>query len=188
MDYINKAKEDKLNSFVTIVDSINEGTPFVVKDNISTKDILSTGSSNSLKDYIPFFDATCITKLKDKGYLVLGKTSLDELGVTKDGSNNLTGNILNFNDNKRVSLGGDVNAVSSNIVPFAISSDTDGTLRKSAVYSGLVGYKPTYGLISRYGLFANASSLDTIGVITKSVKEAANITNIIKGQIGRAHV
>ncbi|MDD4187459.1 MAG: amidase family protein [Bacilli bacterium] len=187
-----KAKNSNLNAFVTIIndakvedkDLVLSGIPYVAKDNFSTKGILSTASSNSLKDYIPFFDATAIKKLKETGAVNIGKTVMDELGMGETGTTGHTGAVKNPWDNERITGGssaGSCAAVAAGIVPFALGSDTGGSIRKPSSYCGVVGYKPTYGMISRYGLFALASSFDHVGVITTSVKDAALVVDTIKG-------
>ena len=195
-DALNKAKNanNKLNLFVTIIEDakpVNEisslvaGIPYVVKDNISTKDILTTASSNSLKDYVPFFDATCIAKLKKAGAVNIGKTVMDELGMGGSGTTGATGAVLNPWNLRKITAGssaGSAGAVAASVVPFALGSDTGDSIRKPASYTGIVGYKPTYGMVSRFGLFAFASSLDHVGVLTSSVKDAAIVTDIIKGK------
>lgn len=191
IDKANKYQED-YNSFVTILDykenkgnSIISGIPYSMKDNISTKGILTTGSSNILKDYIPIFDATIYKKLKDAGAILMGKTVLDELAMGGTGLTGHTGVVRNPWDKTRImggSSAGSASSVALGIVPFSIGSDTGDSIRKPAAYGGLVGFKPTYGRISRLGVFAFASSLDTVGVITKTVKDAAYLTDILKGQ------
>ncbi len=195
-DTINKAKDtnDKINAFVTIIEdaeiegnnkTVLSGIPYATKDNISTKGILSTGSSNTLKDYIPIFDATCVKKLKEAGAVNIGKTVMDEFGMGGTGTNGHTGTVKNPLDITRMTAGssaGSSAVVAAGIVPFALGSDTGDSIRKPAAYCGIVGYKPTYGMISRYGLFAHASSLDHIGVLAHTVKDVAIVTNIIKGQ------
>ena len=192
-DAINKAKNDETNSFVTICDSpkppegaenVLSGIPYVSKDNLSTKDILSTGSSNTLKDYVPFFDATIIDRLNNKGAVLVGKTAMDELGLGGLGITSHTGIQLNPWDKTRITGGsssGSAAAVASGIVPFALGSDTGDSIRKPAAFCGIVGYKPTYGAISRFGLFPFASSLDTVGVLTRTVKDAAIVVDNVLG-------
>ncbi len=193
---VQKAKDsqEKINAFVTILEdiSINEettsllsGIPCAVKDNFSTKGILSTGSSNTLKDYVPYFDATAIKKLKVAGAVIIGKTTMDELGMGGSGLMAATGQVKNpWNLNKmtRGSSSGSAAAVAAGIVPYALGSDTGDSIRTPAAMCGVVGYKPTYGLISRYGLFAFASSMDTVGVLSRSVGDAAIVVDAIKGQ------
>ncbi len=186
--------QSNLNAFVTINDEFNHienknslvnGIPYAIKDNLSTKGILSTGSSNILKTYVPIFDATCVEKLKNAGAVMVGKTVLDELGMGGTGTTGHTGVTKNPWDINRICAGsscGSVVSVASGIVPFALGSDTGDSVRKPAAYTGTVGYKPTYGLISRYGLFPFASSLDHVGVITRSVMDCAIVTDIIKGK------
>ena len=184
--------QDVYNSFVTIMDKKEEmdsnsklsGIPYALKDNISTKGILTTGSSNILKDYIPLYDATIYKKLKESGAVLLGKTVLDELAMGGTGTTGHTGIVRNPWDKDRMiggSSSGSVASVALGIFPFSIGSDTGDSIRKPAAYGGVVGFKPTYGRISRYGLFAFASSLDTIGVIARSVKDVSYVMDVVKG-------
>ena len=185
--------EEEYNAFVTIcddakpseiTDSLVSGIPFGVKDNYSTKDVLSTGSSNTLKNYVPFFTATVVQKLLDAGAIMAGKTALDEFGMGGTGTTCHTGPVLNPWDKKRMCAGssaGSAGAVASGVYPFALGSDTGDSIRKPAAFCGIVGYKPTYGMLSRYGLFPFASSLDHCGVLTRSVEDAAIVTDIMKG-------
>ena len=185
--------QEELNSFVTILDDVKEeevtdnvlsGIPYAAKDNYSTKGILTTASSNILKDYVPVFDATAITKLKDAHACLIGKTVLDELAMGGTSTTGHTGSVKNPWDTSRLiggSSGGSAAAVASGIVPYALGSDTGDSIRKPACYGGIVGVKPTYGLISRWGLFAFASSLDHLGCFAKSVKDAAYVINNMKG-------
>ncbi len=185
--------QSTINSFVTILDkmpdnegkSILSGIPYALKDNISTKDILTTASSNILKDYVPVFNATVYEKLWQAGAKLVGKTVLDELAMGATGTTGHTGIVRNPWDlNRQIggSSAGSAASVALGIVPFAIGSDTGDSIRKPAAFGGIVGYKPTYGLISRYGLIAFASSLDHVGCFTRSVEDAAIVTNIIKGK------
>ena len=187
--------EDKYNAFVTILDeaeakevnsSFVSGIPFGVKDNYSTKDVLSTGSSNTLKNYVPFYTATVVQKLLDAGAIMVNKTALDEFGMGGSGTTCHTGPVLNPWDKTRMCAGssaGSACAVASGVYPFALGSDTGDSIRKPAAYCGIVGYKPTYGMLSRYGLFPFASSLDHCGVLTRSVKDAA----IVNTGVSRWH-
>ena len=186
--------EEKYNAFVTICDDAKEseitdslvsGIPFGVKDNYSTKGVLSTGSSNTLKNYIPFYTATVVEKLLNAGAVMVNKTALDEFGMGGTGTTPHTGPVLNPWDKTRMCAGssaGSACAVASGVYPFALGSDTGDSIRKPAAYCGIVGYKPTYGMLSRYGLFPFASSLDHCGVLTRSVLDAAIVTDIMKGQ------
>ncbi|MEI3529841.1 MAG: amidase family protein [Bacilli bacterium] len=184
---------DKYNAFVTILDgakggsvtdNLLSGIPYGIKDNYSTRGILSTGSSNTLKDYIPFFDATAISKLKASGAIAVNKTVMDEFGMGGTGTTGHTGTVYNPWDPSRMCAGssaGSACAVAAGCYPFATGSDTGDSIRKPAAYCGIVGYKPTYGMISRYGLFPFASSLDHCGVLTRSVEDAAIVTDNMKG-------
>lgn len=185
--------QDKCNAFVTILDSakgceVNDnllsGIPCGIKDNYSTKGILSTGSSNTLKDYVPFFDATAITNLKNNGAVMVGKCTMDEFGMGGTGTTGHTGVQRNPWDTERMCAGsssGSAASVAAGVYPYATGSDTGDSIRKPAAYCGIVGYKPTYGMISRYGLFAFASSLDHLGCLTRSVKDAAIVVDAMKG-------
>lgn len=185
--------QDKCNAFVTILDDVKgalvtdsllSGIPYGVKDNYSTKGILTTGSSNTLKDYVPFFDATAIEKLNKAGAVKVNKTALDEFGMGGTGTTAHTGVQRNPWDTSRICAGsssGSAAAVASGVYPYALGSDTGDSIRKPAAYCGIVGYKPTYGMISRYGLFPFASSLDHCGVLTRSVRDAAIVVDVMKG-------
>ena len=185
--------QKKCNAFVTIMDNAIEkeitddllsGIPYGIKDNYSTKDILSTGSSNTLKDYVPFFDATAVRNLKNHGAVAVNKTALDEFGMGGTGTTAHTGVIKNPWDTARMCAGsssGSAAAVASGVYPFALGSDTGDSIRKPAAFCGIVGYKPTYGMISRYGLFPFASSLDHCGVLTRCVEDAAIVVDAMKG-------
>ena len=189
-----KKLQKKCNPFVTIIedakgekitDNLLSGIPYGIKDNYSTKGILSTGSSNTLKDYVPFFDATAVVNLKKVGAVAVNKTALDEFGMGGTGTTAHTGIIKNPWDINRMCAGsssGSACAVASGVYPFALGSDTGDSIRKPAAFCGIVGYKPTYGMISRYGLFPFASSLDHCGVLTRSVKDAAIVVDAMKGK------
>lgn len=188
--------QDKFNSFVTILDkyekeesnSLLNGIPYALKDNFSTSNILTTASSNILKDYVPVYDATVYKKLKNAGGVLIGKTVLDELAMGGTGTTGHTGIVRNPWDSSRQiggSSAGSASSVALGIVPFSIGSDTGDSIRKPAAFGGVVGFKPTYGRISRYGLFAFASSLDHVGVFSRCVRDAAIVTDIIKGKDSR---
>ena len=186
--------QESTNSFVTIMDDAKptevtddllSGIPYGIKDLFSTKDILSTGSSNTLNDYVPFFDATCVANLKNHGCVGVAKTVLDELGMGGTGTTGHTGVVKNPWDLNRQTAGssaGSASSVACGVYPFALGSDTGDSIRKPAAYCGIVGYKPTYGMVSRYGMFQFASSLDTVGVLTRSVEDAAIVVDGMKGK------
>ncbi len=188
-----KKVQDKTNSFVTIIEDAEEsevtdnllsGIPYGIKDNLSTKDILTTASSNTLKDYVPFYDATCVKKLKEAGCVGVVKTALDEFGMGGTGTTCHTGAVKNPWDLSRIAGGssaGSTASVAAGCYPFALGTDTGDSIRKPAGYCGVVGYKPTYGMVSRYGLLPYASSLDTVGVLTRNVKDAAIVVDAMKG-------
>lgn len=192
---VNLAKkyQDKYNPFVTIIDKYEidksndsnlSGIPYALKDNISTKGILTTASSNILKNYVPVYDATIYKKLKEAGAVLMGKTVLDELAMGGTGTTGHTGVVKNPWNSERLiggSSAGSAASVALGIVPFAIGSDTGDSIRKPAAYGGVVGFKPTYGRISRYGLFAFASSLDHLGVFARNTYDVAMVMNVIKG-------
>ena len=185
--------QDACNAFVTILDDAKEeevtdnllsGIPYGVKDNYSTKDILTTGSSNTLKDYVPFFNATAIEKLNGAHAVKVAKTVMDEFGMGGTGTTGHTGIVKNPWDKTRMCAGssaGSAASVSVGVYPYALGSDTGDSIRKPAAFCGIVGYKPTYGMISRYGLFAYASSLDHCGVLARCVEDAAIVVDNMKG-------
>ena len=185
--------QDKCNAFVTILDDAKEvevtdnllsGIPYGIKDNYSTQGILTTGSSNTLKDYVPFFDATAIDNLNKVGAVAVNKTVLDEFGMGGTGTTGHTGTVLNPWDITRICAGsssGSAAAVAAGVYPYALGTDTGDSIRKPAAYCGIVGYKPTYGMISRYGVFPFASSLDHCGVLTRCVEDAAIVVDNMKG-------
>ena len=189
-----KEIEEKCNAFALILedakgscvtDNLLSGIPYGIKDNYSTKDIESCASSNTLTGYVPFFDATVIEKLKSVGAVATNKTAMDEFGMGGTGTTAKTGIIRNPWDTRRMCAGsssGSAAAVAAGVYPYALGSDTGDSIRKPAAYCGIVGYKPTYGMISRYGLFPFASSLDHCGVLTRNVTDAAIVTDAIKGQ------
>ena len=188
-DRINE-KEPEVNAFVStrldeaIAESKNPeaGIPIGIKDNICTKGIKTTCSSKMLENFVSPYDATVITKIKEKNMPILGKLNMDEFAMgssTENSAIKITRNPWNLNKVPGGSSGGSAAAVAANLVPWALGSDT--SIREPASFCGIVGLKPTYGLVSRSGLVAFASSLDQIGPMTKDVEDSALLLNIIAG-------
>ena len=204
---INKAYIDRINdrekdvqAFITLLteealkeaesiekkENLSElaGIPIGIKDNICTKNIKTTCASKMLENFVSPYDATVVEKLESKGLITLGKLNLDEFamgGSTEYSAFKVTKNPWNLKTVPGGYSGGSAAAVAANLVPWALGSDTGGSIRQPASFCGVVGLKPTYGLVSRYGLVAFASSLDQIGPITKDVKDAAILLNVIAG-------
>lgn len=206
IDLVNEAFErieenKELNCFITLnkeeavkraleletkeVDNLFFGIPIAVKDNICTKDLRTTCASKILENFIPIYNATVVDKINEKNMVIIGKTNMDEFAM---GSTSKTSyfkaphNPWNFDKITGGSSGGSASCVSARLVPFALGSDTGGSVRQPASHCGIVGMKPTYGRISRYGLVAFGSSLDQIGPMTRNVLENAELLNILCGK------
>ncbi len=195
-------KEKDIQAFITIntkqaleeakkIDEENKreikplaGIPIGIKDNLCTKGIKTTCASKMLENFVSPYDATVIEKIKEEKMPIIGKLNMDEFAMgssTENSAMKITHNPWNLNKVPGGSSGGSAAAVAGDMVPWALGSDTGGSIREPASFCGVVGLKPTYGLVSRYGLVAFASSLDQVGPITKDVRDSAILLNIIAG-------
>ncbi|MBP3275806.1 Asp-tRNA(Asn)/Glu-tRNA(Gln) amidotransferase subunit GatA [Kandleria sp.] len=196
-----EVQQERLNAFVTItkdeamknLDEFDEndllsGIPYVLKDNYNTKGIKTTASSRMLEDYVPVYNAFAVDQLSKHGVHLVGKASMDELAMGGTNKSALTGPVYNPWDVRRIaggSSGGSAALVASGLVPFATGSDTGDSIRKPAGYCGIVGFKPSWGRISRYGVIPYASSLDHMGMFTRNVRDAAIVLEAMAGRDDR---
>ncbi len=191
-DELNKFKEElqakieankDLNAYID-VNNVGEGVPIAIKDNIQVKDWSVTSASKILQGYIAPYNATVINKLLDAGLSPFGRTNMDEFAMGSTTETSYYGKTLNPVNAEHVpggSSGGSAAAVGAGLAIAALGSDTGGSIRQPAAYCGIIGMKPTYGRVSRYGLGAYASSLDQIGPMTQNVEDAAILYDIISG-------
>src|SRR3990172_5252975 len=193
-------REPKLNAFITVAaeNALAEakkvkkgekgkllGVPLALKDNLSTKEIRTTAGSKIIENYVPPYNATVVEKILREGAIILRKTNMDEFAMGASTENSAYGPTRNPVDEERVpggSSGGSAASVAARMAPAALGSDTGGSIRQPAAFCGVVGLRPTYGAVSRYGVIALTSSLDQVGPLAKTVEDARTIFEVIAGK------
>src|SRR5689334_18919637 len=179
-------RDPELHAFLYVADDPGgDGLPIAVKDVIGTKDIRTTAGSRMLESYVPVYDSTVAARCKERGLRLLGKTNTDEFAMGSSTENSAFGPSRNPWDPARVpggSGGGSAAAVSGGLAPWALGSDTGGSVKLPSACCGNVGLRPTYGTVSRYGIVAFASSLDQVGPVAKTVRDCAFLYSIISGR------
>jgi aspartyl-tRNA(Asn)/glutamyl-tRNA(Gln) amidotransferase subunit A len=178
-------RNEELHAYLHVVGELGDGVPVAFKDVITTKGVPTTAGSKILEGYVPVFDSTVASRCKAAGLPLLGKTNMDEFAMGSSTENSAYGPTKNPWDPTRVpggSSGGSAAAVAAGLAPWALGSDTGGSIKQPAALCGLVGLRPTYGTVSRYGIVAFASSLDQVGPITKTVRDCARLYEVIAGK------
>jgi aspartyl-tRNA(Asn)/glutamyl-tRNA(Gln) amidotransferase subunit A len=180
-----RERDPELHAYLHVAAEQGAGVPIALKDVITTKGVPTTAGSRILEGYVPVYDSTVASRCKDAGLPLLGKTNLDEFAMGSSTENSGFGPSHNPWDPERVpggSSGGSAAAVAGGLAPWALGSDTGGSIKQPAALCGLVGLRPTYGTVSRYGIVAFASSLDQVGPITKTVRDCARLYEIVAGR------
>ncbi len=180
------ARDEELHCYLHVCDDPGgDGIPIAVKDVIGTRGIPTTAGSRILEDYVPVYDATVVARLKEHGLRILGKTNTDEFAMGSSTENSAYGPTHNPWNPARVpggSGGGSAAAVSAGLAPWALGSDTGGSIKQPSALCGNVGLRPTYGTVSRYGVVAFASSLDQVGPVARTVRDCAYLYSVIAGR------